>query len=79
MSLVGAGLCRVLSLQSLPWHPALFRLVADTDEGPVAVSAGNIVSLATKPVQYGRILHFGIDEVRVTSRCLLEAIPSSAA
>ena len=40
------------------------RLVADTEEGPMAVSAGNIVSLATKPVQYGRILHFGIDKVR---------------
>jgi len=32
----------------------------------MAVSAGNIVSLATKPVQYGRILHFGIDKVRHT-------------
>ena len=30
----------------------------------MAVSAGNIVSLATKPIQYGRILHFGIDKVR---------------
>ena len=46
------------------------RLVADTEEGPMAVSAGNIVSLATKPIQYGRILHFGIDKVRAHARLI---------
>ena len=30
----------------------------------MAVSAGVIVSIAGKPMQYGRILHFGVDKVR---------------
>ena len=40
------------------------RLVADSEDGPMAVNAGVIVSLAAKPIQYGRILYFGVDKVR---------------
>ena len=39
----------------------------------MAVSAGVIVSLAGKPIQYGRILYFGVDKVRRVSEDCCQA------
>lgn len=51
-------------------HLTLFRrLVVQADAGPLVVTAGDIVGLNVKPAQYGRVLHFSIDQVPTALHC----------